>query len=122
MASTSVKAEITPRVLQWARESLSLTVEDVAAKLRRSPETIRLWESGKDAPTLTVLDRLASFYTRPLAVFYLPEPPGDPPAPKDFRRLPSGAVPNLSIKGRLAVRKAQWLQSVAVQLVEGLNI
>src|SRR5216683_7436575 len=98
MSSASVKADVTPRILQWARESLDLTVEEVAAKLRRSPDTIRRWESGKEAPSVTALERMATLYKRPLAVFYLPEPPEDPPAPQDFRRLPGGTEVRLSLK------------------------
>jgi Zn-dependent peptidase ImmA (M78 family)/transcriptional regulator with XRE-family HTH domain len=121
MPSSRFKADVTPEVLKWARESLDLTVEEVAARLRRSPDGIRQWESGKDAPSVRVLERLASLYRRPLAVFYLPSPPEDAPAPEDFRRLPGGKEPRLSLKARLALRKAQWLQGVASGLVQGLN-
>src|SRR5438128_1669896 len=122
MTSSKIKADATPQVLQWARESLGLSEEDVASRLRRRSETIRQWESGSDAPLLSELERLASLYKRPLAVFFLPAPPPEPPAPKDFRKLPAGTKQRFSVKTRLALRKAQWLQSIASRLIRDLDL
>ncbi len=85
-----VKANITPRVMEWARESCGYSIEDAASKIGRSAEEISAWEIGELQPTIPQARRASEVYKRPLAVFFLPEPPADFHTLRDFRRLPSG--------------------------------
>ena len=80
------KAIITPNILRWARETSKMTVEQVALKIKVKEGKIELWESGKDYPSINQLEKLSKLYRRPIAIFYLPEPPTDFQTLRDFRR------------------------------------
>jgi transcriptional regulator with XRE-family HTH domain len=71
----SIEAIIKPELLIWARKSAGLTLTDVAKKTQVSEEKINEWETGKSTLSVSQLRRLAKVYKKPIAVFYLPEPP-----------------------------------------------
>jgi Zn-dependent peptidase ImmA (M78 family)/DNA-binding XRE family transcriptional regulator len=77
---------VSPPVLVWARESISLSSQDAAKKLGISEETLGRWESGDLAPTISQLRKAADKYKRPLGVLLLAEPPRTFDAMRDFRR------------------------------------
>jgi Zn-dependent peptidase ImmA (M78 family)/DNA-binding XRE family transcriptional regulator len=122
MARKTLEVDINPAVLKWARESAGLEIKDVAKRIRTSAETVAKWESGERKPTLRALEELAIFLKRPLAAFFLPEPPSEPPMPKDFRVLPSQESLPLSKATRLALREARRLQGVAAELVSEMGL
>ena len=68
----SDKAYITPKVLQWARESARMSLEIAAAKVSIAPEKLNEWEDGSGQPTIKQAETLAKAYKRPFAVFFLP--------------------------------------------------
>jgi len=113
--SPSVK--VNPHVIRWARESAGLNLSDVARRIKTSIDTVGAWETGKKCPTFHALEVLASFLKRPLAAFFLPEPPKEKPLPDDFRLLPGTERVPLSSKSRLIVRRAQRLQKLARELL-----
>jgi len=77
---------IQPALLRWARQTIGLSVIDVAEKLSRHPSEIAVWESGESAPTYPQLEKLAyQVYKRPLAVFFLPVPPQEIAPVHEFR-------------------------------------
>lgn len=80
------KAYINNLILVWARESANLQIETVAKKMSCKIETLESWELGNDFPTINQAEKLAKIYNRPLAVFYLPQPPKDFQTLRDFRR------------------------------------
>lgn len=80
------KAIITPNILRWARETSKMSIEDVALKTKVKGDKIALWENGKDFPSINQLEKLSKLYRRPIAIFYLPEPPVDFQTLRDFRR------------------------------------
>jgi len=106
--------------MKWARESAGLDLEAVKKILNVSISTIEEWEweHGIKKPTLTTLEKLAYSYKRPLAAFFLPAPPEEPPLPTDFRVLPEEQRRPLSRKARLAIRRARRVQSLATELME----
>jgi Zn-dependent peptidase ImmA (M78 family)/DNA-binding XRE family transcriptional regulator len=108
--------EVTPSALQWARESAGVSPQELADKLGVTADVVQRWESGRQCPTLRNLERMASFFKRPLAVFFLPAPPEEPAFPHDFRVLPEEERQPLSRKTRLAVRRSQRLQRIAGDL------
>ncbi|MBL8188336.1 MAG: ImmA/IrrE family metallo-endopeptidase [Acidobacteria bacterium] len=113
---------IQPTILQWARESLGMSVEDVALKLKRSPEEILAWESGAASPTYVQLEALAyNVFKRPLAVFFLPKPPEETTPTQEFRTLPDTDLENLHADTYLKIRRAQAYQLTLKELFEGRN-
>jgi len=112
---------VKPDVLIWARESLGLNKQNVAKRLKTSIETIDQWEATQKTPTFKQLEQLSKVYKRPLAAFFLPKPPKELPLPKDFRTLPPDRKKPISLKTRLAIRRARRLQEVTADLAKNLN-
>lgn len=113
---------IEPSILVWARESLGLSLAEVALKLDKDRETIQQWEFGNSFPTLAQLETLAyNIYKRPLAVFFLPRPPKESTPKQDFRTLPENEISNLSPDLRLIIRKAKHNQLVLKQINDNRN-
>ena len=97
---------LSPSVLIWARESLGMTQREVAAKSKRPLAEVHAWEAGEAVPSFAQLERLAAdVYKRPLAVFFMKEPPEVPSLEQEFRTLDSAEVGRLSRKTRLAIRQ-----------------
>ncbi len=108
------KANITPEVIKWARESCGYSVEEAASKIERSADEIAAWEEGDLKPTIPQARKASEVYKRPLAVFFLPEPPEDFQTLRDFRRLPSDYPrqysPHLHFLIRQTQDRQQWLR------------
>ena len=88
---------VNPEILEWARESAGLTIEQAVNKLKLKPaygvsgeERLHALESGESTPTRAQLVTMASVYRRPLVTFYLSAPPRRGDRGQDFRQLPSG--------------------------------
>jgi len=116
--SRGTEALVDPALLVWARKTSRLDVHQVAMKLGVSPEKLTAWESGTIRPTVNQLRKLAQIYKRPLAVFYLPEPPKTFDAMRDFRRLPGGDTRDVSPNLALAIRRALYRRDAALQLMQ----
>ncbi len=113
---------INPRVLVWARNQSGLTVDDVAARMKKDPATVEGWEKGESAPTYSQLERLAYvLYKRPLALFFFPEPPSEPSPNKSFRTLPESEAEKLAPDTRLKLREARAFQLSLIELNNGIN-
>ncbi len=104
------------KVLEWARVSRGLSAKDVADKLKETETTINSWESGTKKPSFAQVEKLASIYKRPLAVFLLAEPPHEPPLPKDYRTELSVKHKPLTPNTLLVIRKARRFQLSAIEL------
>ena len=108
--------------MQWARESIGMSVEDVAGKLNKKPKDVSNWESGADAPTYVQLEKLAyEIYKRPIALFFLPEPPQECRPQSEFRTLPEFDLGNLASDTLLHIRKAHAYQIALKELFDGKN-
>ncbi len=113
---------IQPSILRWARESAGYSVEQVAGRIKRSPAEVAAWESGAGTPTYPQLERLAyQVYKRPLATFFLPEPPQEPALRQEFRTLPEFELSELAPDTRYRLRFAQALQLSLYELNDGVN-
>jgi len=98
---------INSELLRWAREQASLSLEEVAGRLKKEAADIESWEEGESAPTYVQLERLAyKIYRRPMALFFLPEPPLEPEPESEFRTLPKAEIRGISTDSRLAIREA----------------
>lgn len=116
---------INPVILQWARTTAGLSIEDVVKKLKRkkiTAETIIAWESGEQAPDYIQLERLAyELYKRPLAIFFFPQPPAEETPQQAFRTLPDSEIRRLSPRLRFLLRRAQAMQLNLYELYDGVN-
>jgi len=121
MPRKTIEVSVEPTVLKWARESIGIDSRRVAKRLNVSIDTVTKWELGEKNPTLRMLKELAHFYKRPLAVFFLPSPPEEPPLPTDFRVLPQQERGMLSEKTRLALRNARRLRSLTIELAKSIS-
>jgi Zn-dependent peptidase ImmA (M78 family)/transcriptional regulator with XRE-family HTH domain len=111
--------DVDPSLVSWAREAAGLTRQAAAKKVGVHLDKFVQWETPGAAsrPTPRQLERLADAVKRPVATFFLPAPPVEPPLPADFRRPPSDeGVQPLSPATRLAIRRARRLQQVYVEL------
>jgi Zn-dependent peptidase ImmA (M78 family)/DNA-binding XRE family transcriptional regulator len=118
-----VEALANPKLLVWARESASLTEEAVARRIGVKEERIRAWESGQERPSVAQLRNFAAATKRPLAVFYLAEPPLTFDALHDFRagtgaEAPAAASPDLAFEIRKAYDRREW----ALELMSDLQL
>ncbi len=94
---------------------------DVTKRFDLNDDMVLKWETGEKNPTLKQLKELAKYYKRPLAVFFLPVPPQEPPLPADFRNLPKTLKKPFSEKTILAFRRARRLQELAGNLKVSLD-
>lgn len=120
----TVRANVEPAVLRWARESAGYSIEDAARRVPVKPERLSSWEveAGETRPTIGQLRKLANVYKRPLSVLFLPVPPAEPPLKiHDFRQLP-GKVPGVfSSAVLLQLRRARERRELALHLLEDLE-
>ena len=116
------KVFVNEEVLKWARESINLSLEDVAGRMKKSVDIIQSWEEGTDAPTYSQLEKLAyEIYKRPLAVFFFPNPPKEESPKKSFRTLPEFEYSKFPASVIRLFRRAQSMQIKLNELCEGKN-
>lgn len=110
---------VNKEILVWARQSMGLTIDDVAKKLDKEKDVIISWESGLSAPTYPQLEKLAyQLYKRPVAVFFFPSIPKESSPKTDFRTLPGTITDTLSPDIIKLYRKAKVYQINLKQLYE----
>lgn len=118
-----IEATPTPSVLKWARESAGMSLEAAARKLSVKLEQLSSWERGESRPSIPQLRKIAEAYRRPLAAFYLPDPPKRFEVMHDFRRLAGDAVvplrsPQLALEIRKAYDRREWALELWAELDE----
>lgn len=71
----------------WCGQELppNFLKKKAAEKLKISVEKLKRIESGEETPSFSLAEKMSKLYRRPLAVFYLPEPPKDFDTLRDFR-------------------------------------
>ena len=119
--SASIQALVTPTLLAWARERAGYDVAAVAGKLKITEDRLAAWESGEERPTVAQARRLAEVYKRPLAIFYLPEPPKGFDVLREHRRLPDLEPGHESPALRFALRVADYRRQVVLDVLEELK-
>lgn len=107
-------------VLKWARQSLGLSIEDVAARMKRLEKDIKGWESGISSPTYPQLEKLAyEVYKRPIAVFFFPDIPEEETPKTELRTLPDTLIDELPVEIIKLYRKAKVFQINLADLYAG---
>ena len=123
MSVQRVSEVVKPALLRWARETAGLTVSQAAKKIGVKPERLVEWEGDWPIPeiglkpTVAQLRKAAHVYKRPLALFFLSEPPAQPTPLHDFRCLPANASSRLSPDLLLEMRRARRRRAVALDLL-----
>ena len=108
---------ITPELLRWARERAGFSLQELIPEFRG----IATWESGAAFPTYPQLERLSEKFKVPIAVFFFPEPPDEPPIRQSFRNVPSVQFEALPRRIRFLLRKATALRVNLAELNDGRN-
>ena len=114
----SIPALVKSTLLVWARESAGLSLAQAAERTKFEVETLKAWESEEAdaAPSIAQLRKLGDAYKRPIAVFFLSEPPRGFAAHREFRRL-AGVLPGKeSPELLLALRWAVFRREAAMEL------
>ncbi|MBE9075978.1 helix-turn-helix transcriptional regulator [Romeria aff. gracilis LEGE 07310] len=115
-------AGIQPEVLKWARATAGYSVDEAAKKLKCDPTELINWETGKAAPTYAQLEKLAYLlYRRPLALFFLPEPPQEPDFKQEFLSLSEVEPEQLSPDALYLLRLAYALRLTLAELNDGIS-
>ena len=109
------RANITPKVLKWARESARMSPEVAAAKVSTKKERLIEWEDGASQPTIRQAQALARAYRRPFSMLFLQEIPDDFPPLQDFRR--EGSM-ELGTASTFIIREIQQKQAWISELFE----
>ncbi len=113
---------IEPKILEWARTRINMSISEVAKKLDKDIDTITNWEKGTELPSLAQLEKLAyTVYKVPLVVFFLPEPPEEPSINRQFRTIPEQETTLLPSALMLKVKEGQYYQEVLKDLFNGKN-
>lgn len=87
---------VNPSVLQWARATAGLSIDQAAARLLRNTRAgtavsrLAAIEAGGASVDRGLLAKMAKLYRRPLVVLYMAEPPKAADLGEDFRSLPAG--------------------------------
>ncbi|MGD0946536.1 MAG: XRE family transcriptional regulator [Candidatus Binatia bacterium] len=110
---------VKPELMRWARATAGITRDEVIAAFDITDAELSEWESQGARINARNLERLASFYKRSTAVFFMPSAPEEPPALADFRLVPSGAT--FSTKLLLSLRRARRAQRIYTDLMADVD-
>ncbi|MFO7899038.1 MAG: ImmA/IrrE family metallo-endopeptidase [Planctomycetota bacterium] len=97
---------------------MNLDPDTAAKKIRVKSERLLKCEAGEALLTVNQLRKAARLYRRPLATFFLPEPPRDFHVPHDYRQVPGAPPKPLSPEFIAAVREAEYRRDVATQFAD----
>lgn len=112
---------VNPTILVWARERAGLAVGDIASRLGKEAALVTSWERGEAFPAYGQLEAIAEACKRPIALFFLPEPPEEAPLQNEFRTLPAADLAGLGSDTRFALRDAHAFQTSLRELTGGRN-
>ena len=112
---------ITGSVLEWAIRESGLTEEDVALRLKVSPDLVQAWLQGQEQPNKTQFAGLAEYLKRPSAIFFMPSPPSVPSVQANFRRAPGEEKHGANRAESRWIRTAHRLQEAASWVLQQEN-
>ena len=113
---------VNPDVLRWARETLRLSQEEVAQRMKKKTSDIEAWERGEASPTYIQLESLAyEIYKRPIALFFFPEIPEEEAVERTFRTLPEQELQRMPPRILYLLRRARVFQLNLAELYDDVN-
>lgn len=109
---------VKPKLLVWARKATGLSLEQAAERTKFDLKTLEAWEAedSEETPSIAQLRKLGEVYKRPIAVFFLAEPPTGFAPQREFRRLAGVPPGKESPELRLALRWAVFRRDAAMEL------
>lgn len=117
--------KVNPTVLQWARETAGLSLEDAAkaislnaARGKTGAQRLAELEAGEGEPSRQQLARMAEKYRRPLITFYLAAPPPAGERGEDFRRATQAQSPEFNPRLDALIRNVRARHDVVRFLLE----
>jgi Zn-dependent peptidase ImmA (M78 family)/transcriptional regulator with XRE-family HTH domain len=119
-----VKAHVNPGLITWARETAGfIMIAEAAAQLKIEEAQLAAWEepTSEEEPSIPQLRKLAALFKRPLAVFYMAEPPRRFAVMRDLRRLPGIGLRHYSPALELEIRAANERRQLALELAADLE-
>lgn len=114
--SNRVAALVKPALLRWARESSGYSLAQLEKSSGIKQSKILEWEEDKSKPSIPQLRKIAHLYNRPIAVFYLSEPPKGFSVMHDYRKFADLGEVAKSPALLLEIRKAHYRREVAIEL------
>ena len=93
-----------------------MTIEDLAAILKKDTAALEEWETGTSAPTYRQLQTIAATLKRPIALFFFPHPPDEPDPNQSFRTLPSETDARATKDTLFAIRDAMAKQEHFIEI------
>lgn len=116
-----VEALVKPALLRWARENSGYSLAQLEKSSGIKQSKIMEWEEGKSKPSIPQLRKIAHLYNRPIAVFYLSEPPKGFSVMHDYRKFAELGEVAKSPALLLEIRKAQYRCEIAIELANILK-
>lgn len=115
------RANIKPKLLEWARKKAGFSTEDAAKKIGVKEDRLINWEGNKLQPTIKQLRKAAHVYRVPVSVLYLGEPPATFQPMRDLRRLPGAGMRTYSPGLLREMEFAQQKRELAIELHEDIG-
>ncbi len=116
--STSPTDFMNPVVLAWARERAGFQPSVAARKIGVEESELGAWETGQARPSIVQLRKAAETYRRPLALFFLPEPPRGINTLHDYRLHAGQEAGILSPELSVALQTARERREILLDLLE----
>lgn len=118
-----VKSLNNPALIKWARETAGFSIADAAARLNISEEQLATFEKidADDAPSIPQLRKMATLFKRPLAVFFMAEPPTGFQVLRDLRRLPGSGMRHYSPALQMEIRASNERRELALELASEID-
>jgi Zn-dependent peptidase ImmA (M78 family)/DNA-binding XRE family transcriptional regulator len=108
-------------MLVWARKRVNATPEQIARRVGTSLEIVQQWEAGEKRPTIKQLRTVADYLERPVAHFYLEEPPEEPTPRVEMRRVFGGTDATDSFDFAREVQRCMRRRQITLDLFERLG-
>jgi len=109
-----LKVNINPDILIWAREEAGYSIDEIAQKMNMSITDYSQWESKGIGLPFRKLKKVANYYKRQIATFFLPKVPNSLKKPNDYRNL-SSHQSQLSKKVLLVMRRVAKFRDFALE-------
>lgn len=110
----TLKANITPEIIRWARERLHVSEEELAVRVPVKPDKVIRWEIGDEQPSFRQARQISKVLRIPFGYLFLTQPPAEFIPIPDLRTIPDAESAPLSVDFidvlDDALRKQDWFR------------